>query len=166
MAGWCRGEFSDRYHTRSSASASAPRRRRPATISTIELRKSAYGLCDRFTTAVLPPPATAAPEPPPSFRSSTTGFFFFSFSCSLSPAAADAAVRRNAPPAGLRAPPWRGKSTVESEEKLREENSVDLVSVVVVWPFSPSLLNGASSPSSVSVDDDDDDQLYSGERSL
>lgn len=44
-----------------------------------------------------------------------------------------------------------------SEEKLWDEKSVDLVSVA--WPLSPSLLNGASSPS-VS---EDDDQLYSGE---
>ena len=50
---------------------------------------------------------------------------------------------------------------MESEEKLWDEKNVDLVSVA--WPLSPSLLNGAISPS-VSVDDDQ--LLYSGERAL
>ena len=49
---------------------------------------------------------------------------------------------------------------MESEEKLWDEKSIDLVSVA--WPLSPSLLNGASSPS-VSMNND---QLYSGERAL
>ena len=49
---------------------------------------------------------------------------------------------------------------MESEEKLWDEKSVDLVSVA--WPLSPSLLNGASSPS-VSVNND---QQYSGECAL
>uniref|UniRef100_A0A0A9F5C9 Uncharacterized protein n=1 Tax=Arundo donax TaxID=35708 RepID=A0A0A9F5C9_ARUDO len=61
MAAWWRGELSDRYEPRSSSICSTLPMRRSTTISTIELRKSAYGLLDRFTTAMSAPASSSAP---------------------------------------------------------------------------------------------------------
>jgi hypothetical protein len=148
----------------------------------MELRKSAYGLRDRFTTAVLPAAADdaamALPHPhlllpSPDFLSSP---FFPAGGRNASAVAGcllDARARLGgggfflrrrglvppAPPLLLLVVPYRSETESEEKLRLREEKSVDDLAVPASSSNpSASLLNGAASPS-VSLADDDD-QLH------